>query len=263
VTPNFRVLGASVIGTEHVRLRRNNQDALRHESLDYGGTHYEIGVICDGCSVKKGTGSINEVGANLLSTYVLGEVSNMIRLGMAITEIPDALFSRCIGYLRSIASLTMLGNSEATLPFIVNHLLCTCHGFVMDEKECIIFSAGDGVIIVNDDINVIDQNNESFYLAYHLVERRYLRDVGAKLPSAFEVKKYDVADIQRLAIGTDGLTRESMEVIWGNASSFLLKRRFNVLQRTHVQRETMFDDCTAIVVERLPDEPVEELGGRT
>jgi hypothetical protein len=244
---NFRVLGGSVIGRSHSRIWLNNQDSFRIGEGSIGEKHYHFGVICDGCTA----GSANEVGANLLATYVCSEIPMILMAGVSIRDLPSALFMRCIGYLRSIASQTVMGNPQTMIEFIKNHLLCTVMGFVMDDDDCLIFSAGDGAVYFNGQLRRIDQNNQPMYPAYHLVDRAYLNLQGVELPQSFQVVNFKTAEIQRLAICSDGIIPEVIEGAWGHEKSLFLQRALKGFCRRLIDLQ---DDCTVITIERLAAE---------
>lgn len=171
---HFKICSGSTIGYEHVRLGTNNQDGKRAGEVRIGNKEYLFGVVCDGCS----GGHHNEIGAKLLANYICSEIPMMLKVGSLISHIPQALFMRCIGYLRSIASQTVAGDPIKMVEFIKDHLLCTIAGFIMDDENCFTFSAGDGVIVINEIEIRIDQHNRPMYLAYHLVDPGYLNLQG-------------------------------------------------------------------------------------
>lgn len=238
-----RIREGSVIGREHVRLGKNNQDGKNFGSVVIGEKTYYYGFVSDGCSA----GNNSEVGAKLIVAYLASEVRMMIATGTTIENIPDSLFNRCVGYLRSIASLTCVGDPQQSLDFIKNHLLCTVIGFVMDDKKLIIFSAGDGVIVVNDAVTNIDQNNTPKYLAYHLVDRQFLKLQAGELPQTFVTTSYDLSTVGKFAICSDGITESAISHLWGHVHQLGLLRRLRILVNRNI--EPFADDCTQVVVE--------------
>lgn len=245
---NFRILEGSIIGREHVRLWKNNQDSVRLGETKLRQQTYYYGVICDGSF----SGAYSETGANLLSSFIVNEIPLILKAESDLNKVPQFLFHRCVGYLWSIAGQTIVGDYYKTISFIKEHLLCTVIGFIMDEQNGVIFSAGDGVIIINDEITVIDQDNMPMYLAYQLIDRAYLKLPGGQLPENFVTQAIIMANVKRLAIGSDGLTKEAAEVIWQKPDSLTLNRRLKVF----TSRETpLFDDCTVITMERQEEPP--------
>ena len=233
----------SVIGREHIRLWKNNQDGEKTGSVTVGEKTYYFGFVSDGCS----GGANNEVGSRLIVSYLISEVSMMIAMGAKLETIPDQLFNRAVGYFRSIASLTCVGDPRQIVDFIKHHLLCTVIGFIMNDEDLIIFSAGDGIIVVNDKVTQIDQNNTPKYLAYHLLDRQYLKLQDGELPQTFETEVYDVKAVNKFAICSDGITEGAISHLWGHKHPLGVERRLKVLVNQKI--EPFFDDCTAIVVE--------------
>lgn len=244
---NFRIRRGSVIGREHIRLGRNNQDGVQSGEIEIGGKKYLFGTICDGCSA----GTHNEVGANLLATYICSEIPMILLMGAPIQDVPQALFMRCVGYLRGIASQTVVGDPLRMIDFVKNYLLCTVIGFVINDDHCIVFSAGDGIVVLNNEITTIDQQNKPMYLAYQLVDRAYLDFQGGELPQSFDVTKVETVNIQRLAVCSDGIVPQAIDSLWGHKNSLSLQRKLRVLARRKIPFD---DDCSAIVLEQIEAE---------
>lgn len=239
----FRI--ASFPGSDHRRIGKNNQDSLYHDRVTVEKTKYTFGVVCDGCSA----GARSETGAHLMVSYIASEIPMMLQVGVSMEEIPGALFSRCIGYLSAIASMTSMGDPIKRIDFIVNHLLCTIIGFITDNERIIFFSAGDGVLVINDQFIQIDEDNKPRYLGYHLVDRKYLTAKDGIVPDAFVVQTYQMGSINRFAVCSDGMLPEAVGALWGHKEDSLgVQRSLKVLSL----RKLIFrDDCTAIVVEKI------------
>ncbi len=239
----FRVRRGTIIGSEHQRKQGNNQDGFATGEGEFKKEQYLWGVICDGCSA----GSYSEVGAILLSQYLCEEVSYLLASGSVIEEIPDRLFIAGLGYLRSLASYTAMSGYQKQIRFIEHHLLCTVVGFIMNERDCIFFNAGDGMILVNNDVYHIKQDNKPLYMAYHLLEKSVL-SIEKAIPFKFETRSFSVADLERFAVCSDGMEESAIEEIWGHEHLLGLQRRLRVLR---LQKKALFsDDCTVITVER-------------
>lgn len=239
-TKKFRIRTGGIIGSEHQRRQVNNQDGYATGRMN----NYLWGVICDGCSA----GLHNETGAILLSRYLSREIPYLISSGSTVHEIPDQLFIAGLGYLRSLASHIAMGDIREQVDFVKNHLLCTVIGFVMDEKYCVIFNAGDGVFIVNDEIYRIDQGNTPLYMAYHLLHKDILKNPKSPLPLKFDARVFAMGDIDRFAVCSDGFQENIVDQIWRHASPLGLGRRLRVLR---LNKKAIFsDDCTIIVVEK-------------
>jgi hypothetical protein len=230
----FQVRTASIIGRDHTFRQANCQDAYAFRE----SAEHIFGLVSDGC----GEGAHSEVGAKLLSKFILEEISLLLAGGVSIKEIPPALFLRCIRFLKRVAWQTVFENLTE---FVRDYLLCTVLGFVMDENQGIIFAAGDGLIIINEEIITRDEKNKPNYLGYHLVDRRFLEKAD-QLPEKFDTYEFDVESLSHLAIATDGFEPELIRDIWNHKHPRGLQRKFNVWSR----EKHFSDDATMIVVER-------------
>lgn len=201
----FRVRKGTILGHGHARRAINNQDAVMLGGLSVGETRFHYGAVLDGCTNKVVSGSRNEVGATLLSIFVVNEIHLMLQAGTAIHYIPANLYQRCIGYVNTVARQTVVGNPEHMWEFIQRFMLCTVLGYVMDETTLYVFNAGDGCIFYNNEVEIIEQNDMPQYLAYHCVDKSILGSAAAALESSFTLRTYSVTDMRRFAIGTDGI----------------------------------------------------------
>jgi hypothetical protein len=245
----LRLHVATIPGSEHVRLGKNNQDSFELGKLKFNQKDYLFGVVCDGCSA----GKRSEAGAHLMACFICSEIPMIISAGVPLNEIAQALFIRCIGFLSAISAQTNMGTPGARAEFVRDYLFCTIMGFVMDEERVIFFSAGDGMFIVNDEITSINQDNTPAYLGYHLVDRSFLTTSNSMAPTQFLVSAYEMKDVSRFAICTDGMLPEAIEKLWGHYNDDLgVQRALKVLSR----RKLIFsDDCTVITVEKFnPDQ---------
>lgn len=241
----FRVRAASIIGAEHQRRQANNQDGYATGEIIYQNNYYLWGIICDGCSA----GLHNEVGAVLLANYLCQEIPYLISSGSTIQDIPDQLFIAGLGYLRSLASHTTMGDYQTRINFVRNHLLCTVIGFIMDEQDCIFFNAGDGVFITNDEIKRIDQKNMPLYMAYHLLHKSLLKDFDEQLLLKFTTYEFKANELNHFAVCSDGIEENIINQIWGHGHVLGLQRKLRVLK---LHKEAIFsDDCTVITIERI------------
>ena len=241
---NARVVSASVVGREHIRLWMNNQDGIAKGKVEINGKEHLYAVVTDGCS----EGLHSEVGAKLLARFIVGEIPVILFCGTTLEELPKALFMRCIGYLRGIAAQTVIGDQQEMVSFIKNYLLCTVVGFVMDDESCVVFHAGDGVIVVNDTVCRINQDNKPRYLAYHLVDRRYLVQQSASQPEGFEAFYFSLKTLDRLVIATDGLDEKALPSLNGFGKDIQLLRELKGLSRN---AGCFSDDCSLVIAERV------------
>lgn len=240
----------SVIGRDHQRLLRNNQDSVATRSIKINGTTYHFGVVCDGCSGQDGVATNNEVGAQLMSCFIIKEITTLLLMELPIDYIVGSLYNRCLGYLHALGSLSTSGNLQESTQFISKYLCCTIIGFVMDEKSAVIFSAGDGVIAIDNGISRINQDNHPFYLGLSIVDPRFLKMDVADLPKSFITHQIDLNQIHRFALCTDGITETAIPKIFGltggHSGPLGLGRKLKVLS---LREEPFADDCTVITIE--------------
>jgi hypothetical protein len=165
---SFHLTTASVLGREHARLLRNNQDGMA--ARVEGPT--AVAVVTDGC----GSGASSEVGARLGARFLAQGMSGWVRevgLGPQLAErATDALLGWVYAVVRPLdvdgASMAGLVGEQWLFTF-----LCA----VMDEKAALIFGIGDGVWRADADARVLEagEANAPDYLAYRLVSRAQVR----------------------------------------------------------------------------------------
>jgi hypothetical protein len=183
--PPFDIAAASVIGREHVRAGRNNQDALcvRAEGAVLAA------VVADGC----GSGAHSEVGAQLGARCVAEAALDVLQGGTPV-EAPEFLGEVRIRVLKFLTTLTaQLGSS-----LVGEHLLFTIVGAVITPEHTLVFSAGDGLWALNGTVHPLGPfpNNAPPYLAYGLLS-----------PGAVPLERQTLvptAEVMALMLGTDG-----------------------------------------------------------
>ena len=236
---NFKLSSAQIIGREHIFKRINCQDKYCAGSIN--NNEYIFGIIADGCS----EGRSSEVGAVLVSTYACKQIAFYLENDFELANIPDNLFTDIKSYLEVLTNITIpYDNHEEKIDFIKNNLLCTIVGFIISSKKGLYFHYGDGKIIINDRIITIDQNNCPTYIAYHIIDPKYLND--NILPDAFNVEPLDMANLEKFAIASDGFEDCLYRDIWGLNNPRGLQRKFNVWSE---QDKHFSDDATIITVE--------------
>lgn len=247
------IRAGSVTGYAHREKGINNQDAWMQFQTTIAGTNYACGAVFDGCTSRQdGKGSHNEVGANLLAAFFKSEIQLILAAHTPIIDVPSVLYQRAIGYLGTIARGTAVGVPELMWDFIRTHLMCTALGFISDGVDLVTFSAGDGLIAVNDHVQQIDEGNKPVYLAYHLVDRRLLGDFVP--PDTFDVSTVKMAEIKRFAIATDGLGAElkkdttfAIGGIWDYEPNAKAGLQWWLNKASNDQRR-FSDDCTVVAL---------------
>lgn len=257
MTDQLLVRSATKQGGKHIRLGYNNQDARESGSFTIPSRDqtYRVGLVGDGCSSRMPQWSHTEVGANLSVVHAYARIQELAGAGVPIDEIPQVLFPSMVEFLRSVTNLVMPRGIVWKQPFTPkgvearegqnrfrnDYLAATLMGFICDGEQVVVFSAGDGVIVVNDDVTVIDQDDRPDYPVLSI----YSADGG------FQTTTYDLCDIDRLAVMTDGLDALAQEpqFLTDLFDSDSVVAPQMLLNKTHMQRpETMQDDCTVALL---------------
>ncbi len=167
------------LGSRHMRLGLNNQDAVLSEEFYIPSTkkNYYVGLVSDGC-----TGfpffSNTEVGSRLLSVFAYDRIQQFLCSGIEMCDVPRVLYGACAQYLQSLTALTLshstiwkypvehkvLDGRTAQDRLQSDYFAATLMGFISDGNEMIIFTAGDGLVLLNEQITVIDQNDHPEYI---------------------------------------------------------------------------------------------------
>lgn len=268
--PTYRMRAGSVHGVKHAKLGTNNQDAFQilEFCVPKRDKTYRVGVLADGCSgIPAFTRS--EVGAHLSVTYCLMRVQELILGGVAVAEIPWLLYRDLVSALRAVATqfapaggfwpypakfrgMHEFRNSlSATQRFTVDYLTATVIGFVDDGEMLVTFQAGDGVIIVNDDVMVVDQNDRPEYPA-------------TSPYGSFTVETHDAQSVRRLVLASDGieeLMKQSAATLPARLFDHMptdpagLQYLLNILRKQNPEKVS--DDLTVITRELIGGEDEE------
>jgi Protein phosphatase 2C len=278
----FEIAAGSTVGTEHLRLKKNNQDAFFYLT----SPDTIIGVVCDGC----GSQSHSEVGAKLGASLLASSLQHYLQLSGT-----DVNFEKCLQLAQAdvLAHLRTLVSKMATphtgyAPLVCNYFLFTVIGFVVTKDTTWIFSLGDGVTYLNGEARIQEfEGNAPPYLGYNLLSSHHLTQFQTgdhQLDISVDVE-LATNELQSLMIGTDGavqLAQISDEFFPGKRkqvgpiSQFWEKNKFftnkDMIRRTlfMINRETvrpnwethslkkipglLEDDTTLIVVRRGVEE---------
>ena len=252
----YIVREGSVPGSAHRRKHRNNQDAHVVHEVRIGDETYLFGAVFDGCTGEKG--SRTEVGAVLLSEFFRSEIPLLLSAHTSIEDLPHVLYHRSVAYLGAIARTTTAGDLAATWNFVSKHLLCTVVGFIADSETLVVFSAGDGVILVNDQCHIIDQDDKPAYLGLNLVDRRMIPE-NVVLQSSFDLTAFHLYNVDRFAVCTDGLSREMradpsfvIDGIWGYEPTSKAGLQWWLNKCLNDERR-FSDDCAIVEFHRVPE----------
>ncbi|AFY40223.1 hypothetical protein Lepto7376_4094 [[Leptolyngbya] sp. PCC 7376] len=216
----FEWAAGSVIGKEHRRVNKNNQDAIAIKSA----TDYAIGIVADGCGSK----AHSEVGA-WLAVELLAEA--------IATHLPQPLTKQKIEEFGQ----NLLQNFPA-LPNFQNYYLFTLLGFVVTEEQSVIFGCGDGIYAINDEIKQISyEDNAPPYLIYPETKLEIYAEISTE-------------DLNSLFIGTDGIEewiqQKELSEFWQSDKYFKnpdqIRRTLAIAQK----KESLSKDDTTLITLR-------------
>ena len=250
----FSMKRGLIAGRHHIVYSMNCQDSLCAKTFKRHKDTCHIGVVADGC----GEGTRSEVGAHMATSFLIQRMEELLMEGKAAEEIPTKLFHDLLRFLHGqMAGLALMYNSyQAAVQFIKDHMLFTVLGFIITPKTTVIFALGDGVIVLNDMIDVRDENNHPFYISYHLVDKSYLVNKGAPLPLKFDTYIFPTEYLERLAVGTDAWADEMgvLLSLWDEKLCKSVQRTMNLLSK----KEKRFKDDAAIITAARQKEVADE-----
>jgi hypothetical protein len=206
VSTEFSIASGSVMGFDHLKGGRNNQDGVC--VLSDGDSL--IGIVCDGCS----EGKYSEVGARLGARLIAEAIKRNIR---HLTERPNptspsdrTLLTLLLERARQdvTAQLRVLANAMggSLSRTVTDYFLFTVIGVLLTERTGAVFSIGDGLVVLNGEVIQIGPfpGNEPPYLAYAITGS----SLTDKEPGLLEFKLQGVLpthEINSVLIGSDGL----------------------------------------------------------
>jgi len=233
---NLQIVGGSIIGNEHVRLSRNNQDAwVVRQDEDRA-----VATVSDGC----GSGRFSEVGArvgaNLLAGIIYRKLGEpMFRLDRLASEPANCLleqsrqevlerigdlsrqlvlitFGQCVSNILAEGisprrlkppttnEITGSGIRSSFSEAVTDFFLFTVIGFFATRRSVGLFHAGDGITAWNDEITLLrSEGNAPEYIGYELTGS----SLFAQSPNAFHFnldRLSAIEDFRNAFLGTDG-----------------------------------------------------------
>jgi hypothetical protein len=189
----FEIASGSVTGRTHLLAGKPNQDAFAHRRR---GEHL-VAVVCDGC----GSGAHSEVGARLGARLVVESIGRQLEAGARAAE--KATYERArLEVLMRLEDLAraMGGSLSETVSEL---FLFTVVGAAIDGEDVCVFSMGDGLMGMGDEILRLGPfpRNAPPYLAYGLLEQ----DPEESGAPRFEIRRTAKADrVNSILLGTDG-----------------------------------------------------------
>jgi Protein phosphatase 2C len=198
----FLARGGTVVGVDHRRALRNNQDGLAFACG--GGWH--VVAVTDGCS----SGRASEVGARLGAAYL---AARTLDLAPRARDVDDAAASVGAATLAWLDGLAASFGEARRKDAIADMLLFTFLVAAIGPERAVVFGVGDGVVSLNGVTLALDPgpDNAPPYLAYGLLGRAPAPTVHVDVPAC---------DVRTLAVATDGaveLLARARELLEGGA----------------------------------------------
>jgi len=187
------VATGSVVGRDHRRLGKNNQDAVVWGDLNSG----LVAIVCDGC----GSQPHSEIGARLGASLMLKAIVRQCsQRPLTDAEFWPTVQQQVLQRLRLLARQW----GRDFLATVQQHLLFTLLGTVITPDMTVIFGLGDGVYALNGEITPLGPypRNAPPYLAYHLLPSSALSFDPAPLQV---YAQQPTATVDTLLLGSDGV----------------------------------------------------------
>lgn len=199
----FKIIGASVLGTRHLKLGRNNQDSYTWIKTP----NYIIAIVCDGCS----SGAESEVGSKIVAPLFAQTLANYLSKPHA--GMSDENFLRHDWLWHNVrqdvlARIRVLAQSmdENLIATICKYFLCTVIGCVITPTTTCIFGCGDGIYYLNGTLKVIGpfSGNQPPYLAYGITGS-HTHNGNIQFSDIHRHIICPTDEVESVVIGTDGV----------------------------------------------------------
>lgn len=191
----FEIAQGGVIGRDHRLTPKNYQDGR----CLYQNEDFTVAIVTDGCGSSLHSEIGAQLGAKLMCRYLANECQ---RVGSS----DQIQWSRVLQNLRSTMHGLARELGESLSQVVMEYLLFSIVGVVISKSEAIFFSIGDGVIVINDEVNVVEpmEGNQPQYWAYQLVESN-LNDAGVSEEMTF-FRSMPTEELNSFLIGCDGIS---------------------------------------------------------
>lgn len=284
----FEVACGTIVGTDHIKVFKNNQDAYAYKV----GNNYIVACVADGCSLSK----YSEFGARFAVNFFVNAVSNILQ-SLSQTEIDNLSEKEYVTFpffekirLDMLSQIRILANTMG-IDFnkvINDFFLFTMVATVITPFGTDIVSIGDGYIALNGDEFDIEipvsqdpkLQNAPPYVAYNLTGSKLYKKEDESLKFCL-IKSVKTTLVESLLIGSDGLSKfrniESENIpgkndLVGSLSQFwiedkyftnddLIRRKLFLINNPKIKIDTdtkglirshglLNDDSTLIVIRR-------------
>lgn len=276
----FEIAGGTVVGYEHAKAGRNNQDAFYWTASDLA----IVAIVADGCSDAPHSEVGAKIGARIVAETVSKEVENYNSSVTAFLSDPYMPYPFWDNVrIQALQELDKVVNSiRVKKQAVLDYFLFTIVGALITPWSTTIFSVGDGIIFLNGELLKIGPflDNTPPYLGYSLLDKTPVSLKPEWLQ--FTVHKLiNTRSVESILIGTDGLedldgareqkTPSKMEVV-GPVSQFwednryfknpdMIRRKLSLVNRAVTkidwenrnitkERGLLPDDTTLVVIRR-------------
>ncbi len=223
---------ATVIGREHLRLNRNNQDG----TWVLVDARSAVAVVTDGCSSQP----FSEVGARL-GAHALATLALQLE-HVALDALPALAAEHLVAWLTRLVSLSAPAADPRVLEqFGLFTFLCA----VQRGPECVVFGMGDGGVWVDGTLQRLASgpDNAPAYVGYRVLGRALSPVVHHLGPATRVALLTDGLDAWAAAEATSFAAMLDEPHVWKNPVH--LQRRLNVVNE--LARFT--DDATLAVLD--------------
>ena len=161
------------------------EDFLLQTSI---GEEWQIAVVADGCS-----GGKDSHFASTLTCKLIRKVAGKEEF------LQKDFNAKSLGLEILLQFVSELKQAQQQLQLQTEELLSTVLFLVCNKKQAWICVLGDGVVAIDGEIRIIDQNNTPDYPAYHVA------DSEVELYKYLTKSCFEVENLKELAIATDGI----------------------------------------------------------
>ncbi|MBI1945764.1 MAG: protein phosphatase 2C domain-containing protein [Deltaproteobacteria bacterium] len=245
---NVAIAAGGVAGRAHRRAGGGSQDAFAWVTAG----RVTAAAVADGCSAGAGSALGAGVGARLGAAHAARRAA----AGEELAELPRSVVADVVAELARLARACALDDDGASR-LVADALLATLHVCVVRGGEWCAFGVGDGVVLVDDELVVLDEGDAPDYPAYALFP---------SLPAP-RVRVHHCGAVRRgIVLGTDGckellarqhetlpngtavggLADQLADERWAKNPSLLHKRLFAWAEHAGAPG----DDCTLVVLRR-------------
>jgi hypothetical protein len=205
---SFTQTYAAHMGVTHNIERVNCQDAAFACDIETPVGIIQLGLVLDGCS----TTLAPEVGVKSAIKYIPTLVKELFNIAENVPFIAAkpwlVLNALYISIQARITEIAILLGPETAAEFdqvIFDHFMFTIQGYLITPWYLLSFRAGDGVLIVNNElINAYAPSSGASYLGHTLISPDNPKKVCLE-KERFEIRAFDVQGVSRVLVSTDGL----------------------------------------------------------